>query len=96
VPFRQSALTKTLKHVFDPAGGRRCKTVVVACVNPCLADAAPGRNTMRFAELLRVVLPRREEPEVDERVPATWDNKTLRAWVERNVSLELGVGVVGN
>lgn len=86
VPFRQSALTKTLKHVFDPVGGRRCKTVVVACVNPCLADAGPGRNTMRFAEMMRVVLPRREEAEVDERVPATWDNKTLRAWVQKNVS----------
>ncbi|KAK1831159.1 hypothetical protein QBC39DRAFT_382526 [Podospora conica] len=84
VPFRQSALTKTLKHVFDPAGGRRCKTVVVACVNPCLADAGPGRNTMRFAELLRVVLPKGEESEAVEGVPATWDNKMLRAWVEKN------------
>lgn len=28
VPFRQSALTKRLKHVFDPAGTRTCKTVV--------------------------------------------------------------------
>jgi kinesin family protein 2/24 len=58
IPFRQSTLTKVLKHVFDPTGGRRCKTVVVACVNPSLADVAPSKNTLRYAEMLRAsVLP---------------------------------------
>jgi kinesin family protein 2/24 len=57
VPFRQSALTKILKHVFDPESGQACKTVVLACVNPSLADVKPSKNTLRYAETLRVLLP---------------------------------------
>jgi len=53
IPFRQSALTRVLKHVFDPASTRLCKTVVIACVNPSLADVGSTKNTLRFAELLR-------------------------------------------
>lgn len=59
IPFRQSALTKVLKHVFDPASRRPCKTVVIACVNPSLADVGSSKNTLRFAELLRPQLIRR-------------------------------------
>jgi kinesin family protein 2/24 len=55
VPFRQSALTKVLKHVFEPAGSRACKTVVIACLNPSLADVGPSKNTLRYAEMLRVL-----------------------------------------
>ncbi|EFQ31138.1 kinesin motor domain-containing protein [Colletotrichum graminicola M1.001] len=51
-------LTKILKHVFDPAGRRSCKTVVVACVNPSLLDAGAGKNTLKYAEMLRVLLPK--------------------------------------
>ncbi|CAG8978807.1 hypothetical protein HYALB_00012207 [Hymenoscyphus albidus] len=54
LPFRQSALTKILKHVFDPASKRECKTVVIACVNPSLADVGASKNTLRFAEMLRL------------------------------------------
>ncbi|KAK7958567.1 P-loop containing nucleoside triphosphate hydrolase protein [Apiospora saccharicola] len=57
IPFRQSALTKVLKHVFDPAGGRASKTAVIACVNPSLADVGPSKNTLRYAEILRVTAP---------------------------------------
>lgn len=57
VPYRQSALTKVLKHVFDPAETRACKTVVIACINPSIADVGPTKNTLRYAELLRVLLP---------------------------------------
>lgn len=53
VPIRQSTLTKVLKHVFDPQGKRACKTVVIACVNPSLADVGPSKNTLRYAEMLR-------------------------------------------
>ena len=45
IPFRQSALTKVLKHIFDPASTRACKTVVIACINPSLADVGPSKNT---------------------------------------------------
>ncbi|KAK3386173.1 P-loop containing nucleoside triphosphate hydrolase protein [Podospora didyma] len=82
VPFRQSTLTKTLKHVFDPAGARSLKTVVVACVNPCLADVGASKNTLRYAELLRVVVPKAEAVEYDPFIPTTWDNAQLRAWID--------------
>lgn len=63
IPFRQSALTKVLKHVFDPPSSStstsagKTKTVVVACVNPSLADVGPSKNTLRYAEMLRVSVP---------------------------------------
>ncbi|KAJ4291274.1 hypothetical protein N0V88_006276 [Collariella sp. IMI 366227] len=84
VPFRQSTLTKTLKHVFDPASARSCKTVVVACVNPCLADAGPSKNTLRYAEMLRVPVPKAKAVEYSPAVPATWNNEQLRYWIEKN------------
>ncbi|KAM7218872.1 hypothetical protein V8F06_005752 [Rhypophila decipiens] len=86
VPFRQSALTKTLKHVFDPSSVRACKTVVVACVNPCAADVGASKNTLRYAEMLSVVLPISggRKGKVDPGVPASWDNETLRVWIGKN------------
>ncbi|KAK0725164.1 P-loop containing nucleoside triphosphate hydrolase protein [Lasiosphaeris hirsuta] len=83
VPFRQSTLTKTLKHVFDPASTRICKTVVIACVNPCLADVKASINTLRYAELLRVVVPKRSI-EYNADVPATWNNDQLKKWIDGN------------
>lgn len=88
VPFRQSTLTKTLKHVFDASSGRRCKTVVVACVNPCLADVGASRNTLRYAEMLRVPVPRAKTAAYQPGVPATWNNAQLREWIARNVSVD--------
>jgi kinesin family protein 2/24 len=87
VPFRQSTLTKTLKHVFDPTSARSCKTVVVACVNPCLADVGASRNTLRYAEILRVLVPRNKAAEYSPDVPATWNNEQLRDWIDRNVGV---------
>jgi kinesin family member 2/24 len=58
MPVRQSTLTKVLKHVFDPQAERKCRTVVLACVNPSLADVGPSKNTLRFAEMLRAPLPK--------------------------------------
>lgn len=55
IPFRHCALTKVLKHVFDPSDDRDdSRTVVIACVNPNLADAKSSKNTLRYAEMLRV------------------------------------------
>ncbi|KAL2143376.1 hypothetical protein VTI28DRAFT_10490 [Corynascus sepedonium] len=84
IPFRQSTLTKTLKHVFDPASSRSCKTVVVACVNPCLADIGATKNTLRYAEMLRVAVPRVKPAEYSPSMPATWNNEQLRDWIRRN------------
>lgn len=53
IPFRQSMLTKVLKHVFDPSESRKCRTAVLACINPSFLDTGASRNTMRYAELLR-------------------------------------------
>lgn len=53
VPIRRSTLTRVLKHVFDPLSSRPCKTAVIACLNPSLADVGSSRNTLRYAELLR-------------------------------------------
>lgn len=61
IPFRQSALTKVLKHVFDPADGQACRTVVIACVSPSLGDVGPSKNTLRYAEMLRVVIPKTDD-----------------------------------
>ncbi|KAK0710420.1 P-loop containing nucleoside triphosphate hydrolase protein [Apiosordaria backusii] len=88
VPFRHCTLTKTLKHVFDPAptaGMRRsCKTVVVACVNPCLADTNASKNTLRYAEMLRVVVPAKKTPAYEPSVPTTWNNEQLREWITKS------------
>lgn len=85
IPFRQSALTRVLKHVFDPAGMRSCKTVVIACVNPSLPDIGPSKNTLRYAEMLRVLVPKTKPPRYDPEVPMTWSNAQLRDWVDNNV-----------
>lgn len=87
VPFRQSALTKVLKHVFDPAGTRICKTVVVACVNPSIVDVGASRNTLRYAEMLRVLVPKAKPVAYKANVPMTWSNKKLKEWIDNNVSL---------
>ncbi|KAH6891527.1 P-loop containing nucleoside triphosphate hydrolase protein [Thelonectria olida] len=84
VPFRQSALTKVLKHVFDPAAERSCKTVVVACVNPSFADVGASKNTLRYAEMLRVPVPKAAAPKYDASKPSTWSNSQLREWISTN------------
>ena len=85
VPFRQSSLTKVLKHVFDPAAMRTCKTVVVGCVNPCLADVGPSKNTLRYAETLRVLVHKAKAAKYDPKSPMTWTNEQLKEWIEKNV-----------
>jgi len=87
IPFRQSALTKVLKHVFDPASSRACKTVVIACVNPSLADVGPSKNTLRFAEMLRVLVPATKRKVVDPLAPVNWSNERVREWIQENVSV---------
>jgi kinesin family protein 2/24 len=87
IPFRQSALTRVLKHVFDPASTRACKTVVIACVNPSLADVGPSKNTLRFAEMLRVLVPGTDKTKQNPMAPMNWTNAQLREWIKENVSL---------
>jgi len=86
VPFRQSALTKVLKHVFDPASTSTGLTVVVACINPCLGDVGSSKNTLRYAETLRVLVPKTKAPKYDPLVPTTWTNAHVRDWIAQSVS----------
>lgn len=86
IPFRQSALTRVLKHVFDPASTRACRTVVIACVNPSLADVGPTKNTLRFAELLRVLVPVSDESDTERKSAMHWTNTQLKEWIKENVS----------
>ncbi|KAH7083997.1 P-loop containing nucleoside triphosphate hydrolase protein [Paraphoma chrysanthemicola] len=89
IPFRQSALTRVMKHVFDPASSRPCKTVVIACVTPSLADVGPSKNTLRFAEMLRVSGPAGHESDAEhkteeKKTAMTWSNAELRQWIKEN------------
>jgi kinesin family protein 2/24 len=86
VPFRQSALTKVLKHVFDPAAERSCKTVVVACVNPSFLDIGATKNTLRYGEMLRVTVPKTVVQKYDAKKPSTWPQDLLHDWILKNVS----------
>lgn len=85
VPYRRSALTKILKHVFDPATMRPCRTIVVGCINPGLGDVGPGKNTLRYVETLRVILPKTKPAQYDPMVPSSWSNEKLQQWITENV-----------
>ncbi|KAF4990720.1 hypothetical protein FGRMN_8305 [Fusarium graminum] len=84
VPFRQSALTKVLKHVFDPAAERSCKTVVVACVNPSFLDINATKNTLRYGEMLRVTMSKTAVQNYDAKKPSTWPQDLLHDWILKN------------
>ncbi|KAF2675066.1 P-loop containing nucleoside triphosphate hydrolase protein [Microthyrium microscopicum] len=81
IPFRQSALTKVLKHVFDPLATRTPKTRVVACLAPAQPDVGSSHNTLRYASLLRVPVPPKREVVYDPLAPRTWNNKHMRDWL---------------
>jgi kinesin family member 2/24 len=86
VPFRHSALTKVLKHVFDPTADRECKTAVIACLNPSFLDVEGSKNTLRYAEMLRVPVPAKKKLAFDEKNPRTWNNEQTKDWIAKNVS----------
>lgn len=85
LPFRQSVLTRVLKHVFDPASNRDCKTVVIACINPSLADVGPSKNTLRYAEMLRVLVPTSKKIEPSSTTPTELTNAQLQDSTVNNV-----------
>lgn len=93
IPFRQANLTKALKHVFDPDIRRACKTSVIACVNPSFLDGGPSKNTLRYAEMLRVSVPPTAPLKFDKDVPSTWSNAEARDWISENVSPLLNIAI---
>ncbi|KAJ6014405.1 P-loop containing nucleoside triphosphate hydrolase protein [Penicillium herquei] len=81
IPFRQSTLTKVLKHLFDPDRSRGCKTSVLACVNPSFFDTGATKNTLRYAEMLRSSQPTQKATAYNPAIPTTWSNKDLRSYI---------------
>lgn len=86
IPFRHSKLTKVLKHVFDPAGTRQCRTAVLACINPSFLDTSAGKNTLRYVEMLRSAQPKTKAAGFNPAVPMSWSNKDLQNYIKLKVS----------
>ena len=95
IPFRQSTLTKVLKHVFDPASSSACKTVVIACVNPSLADVGPSKNTLRYAEMLRVQTPSPASSAPGSRDPSRAPKRHDAAWAAQMKKAESQLSQLG-
>ncbi|KAJ5170016.1 uncharacterized protein N7500_002799 [Penicillium coprophilum] len=83
IPFRQSTLTKVLKHVFDPSGTRNSKTAVLACINPSFLDTAASKNTLRYAHMLCSTEVKYQVAEHNPAIPKTWSNKFLRSYITK-------------
>ncbi|KAJ5123044.1 hypothetical protein N7448_009141 [Penicillium atrosanguineum] len=82
IPFRQSTLTKVLKHVFDPSGNHECRTAVLACIGPSFLDTGATKNTLRYAEMLRSAEMKVVSSGYNPGVPSTWNNKELRNYIK--------------
>ena len=82
IPYRNAVLTKVLKHVFDIKDERACKTAVLACATPSVVDCGPTKNTFRYAEILRIPVPKPKPIIPMVNTPSTWSNKNLRKWID--------------
>lgn len=91
--YRQSMLTRVLKHVFDSSANRECRTVVLACINPSFLDTGASKNTLRYAEMLRSADVKLKPVGYNRDVPATWSNKDLRNYIKAKVSFSVALSV---
>lgn len=89
VPYRQGKLPKTLEHVFDPAGGRKCKTAALPCVNPSLLDTSATKNGLRYTEMLLTAPPTNGPSGYNLNVPTTWTNRDVRNFIVTNVCIPI-------
>ncbi len=62
---------------------RHCKTVVIACVSPSVADASMTLGTLRYAVPIRIGNSNQPMLEPNPDNPATWSNEQLRNWVTK-------------
>lgn len=85
IPFRSTKLTQVLKSAFDVNSTQTCKTIVIACINPSILDVAHSKNTLRYAEMLKVHIPKAKPIAFDARIPTTWANKNVQEWIKKNV-----------
>ncbi|KAG0647366.1 Diatom spindle kinesin-1 [Hyphodiscus hymeniophilus] len=84
VPYRTNKLTQVLKSAFDVHNTQTCKTIVVACITPSVLDVAHSKNTLRYAETLKVPIPKAEAMPFHEQIPITWSNKDVHEWILKN------------
>jgi kinesin family protein 2/24 len=89
IPFRSSKLTQVLKSAFDVNNTQTCKTLVIACINPSILDVAHSKNTLRYAEMLKVPVPKAKPRPFDEKIPTTWENSHVHDWITNNVGYGL-------
>lgn len=85
IPFRSTKLTQVLKSAFHVNSTQTCKTIVIACINPSILDVAHSKNTLRYAEMLKVPIPKAKPRAFDARIPTTWANKDVQEWIGKNV-----------
>lgn len=93
IPYRQSMLTRVLKHVFDPSASRECRTTVLACINPSFLDTGASKNTLRYAEMLRSAEVKTKPSGYDSDFPTTWSNKDLRNYIKIKVSFSFALAL---
>ncbi|KAF4625678.1 hypothetical protein G7Y89_g12487 [Cudoniella acicularis] len=84
IPFRSSKLTQVLKSAFDVKNTQTYKTLVIACIAPSILDVAHSKNTLRYAETLKVPVPKSKPRPFDKRIPTTWTNDHVKEWVKKN------------
>jgi kinesin family member 2/24 len=65
--------------------------VVIACVNPSLGDVAATKNTLRYAEMLRVDVLGVGTGGGKAEGPMGWGNKEVREWILKEVSCSVSV-----
>lgn len=88
IPWRNSKLTQVLKHIFAPENEHACKSLVVACVAPSIVDSAHSKNTLRYAEMLKVSMPRSKKAK-DPLDPRWWSNIETKKWISENVLITI-------
>ncbi|TVY58794.1 Diatom spindle kinesin-1 [Lachnellula suecica] len=86
IPFRSSKLTQVLKSAFDVQSSQSSKTIIIACIAPSILDVAHSKNTFRYAETLRIPVPKAKPLPFDERIPTTWSNADVHAWIRKYAS----------
>lgn len=84
IPWRSSKLTQVLKHVFATQNEQACKTLVIACVAPSIVDSGHSKNTLRYAEMLKVPIPKSKNQR-DPLDPRWWSNTRTKEWISENV-----------
>lgn len=89
IPYRSNKLTQVLKSALDVHNTKTCKTLVIACIAPSILDVAQSKNTLRYAETLKIPIPKAKPMPYHEEIPITWSNKDVQDWITKTVSLFL-------